>query len=260
LNFKISVKGGLPAILTICSGVLLYFLFPPEACPEFYKYVDNQGRIYYVDDLTKVPPEYQEQIQIYNDKSDYLTEDEKSAGRVKEQEVERELELERQRQMELELQQAQKREEAEKHRQEETAGDQKLETKVVIEGNRILVPATLSNNGIEIEVLLLLDTGAAQMVLHRDIAEQLNIITLKKGLSQVAGGQTIQSQMGRLSYVKVGPVKMNNPMVIIINHEGPALNYKGLLGMNFLRNVQYNIDFQNQLIRWEPSRQQDPDQ
>jgi predicted aspartyl protease len=239
---------------------MLYFLFPPEVCPEFYKYVDKLGRVYYVDDLTKIPPEYQEQIQIYKEKSDYFPEDEKSTNRAKEQEAERELELERQRQLELELQQAQEREEAENLRREKMALDQQLETKVVIEGNRILVPATLSNNGVEIEALLLLDTGAAQMVLHRDIAEQLNIISLKKGLSQVAGGQTIQSEMGRLSYVKVGPIKMNDPLVIIINHEGPPLKYKGLLGMNFLRSVQYNIDFQNQLIRWQPSPKQVPDQ
>jgi predicted aspartyl protease len=62
--------------------------------------------------------------------------------------------------------------------------------------------------------------------------------------------------MGQLSYLEVGPIKMNNPHVIIINHTGPAVSYKGLLGMNFLKNVQYNIDFRNQVIKWIPPSQE----
>jgi predicted aspartyl protease len=128
-----------------------------------------------------------------------------------------------------------------------------LQTRVIIEGNRILVPVTLVNHGSQLEALMLLDTGASQMVIQRDIADQLNVVTLRKGLSQVAGGQTIQTELGQLSYVEVGPIRMNDPKVIIINHEGAPVKYKGLLGMNFLRNVQYSIDYQNQVIKWMPS-------
>jgi predicted aspartyl protease len=138
-------------------------------------------------------------------------------------------------------------------RQAQEAREQMLETKVVIEGNRILVPVTLVNHGSQIETLMLLDTGASQMVIQRDIADRLNVVTLRKGLSQVAGGNIIQTEMGQLSYMMVGPIRMNDPTVIIINHEGAPVKYKGLLGMNFLRNVQYRIDYQNQVIKWIPS-------
>ena len=54
-----------------------------------------------------------------------------------------------------------------------------------------------------------------------------------------------------LSYFKVGPYNMENVLVIIVSHTGESLNYSGLLGMNFLKNVQYSIDYQNQMIHWK---------
>jgi predicted aspartyl protease len=230
-----------------------FFIFPAKVLCEFYKYVDKDGKIFYVDDLSKVPSEYQDQIQTYKEKYDHLPADQRATARQKDQEIERERELENQRQIEQELQRVREQEAAERLRQAQEAKEQMLETKVVIEGNRILVPVTLVNHGSQLETLMLLDTGASQMVIQRDIADQLNVVTLRKGLSQVAGGNIIQTEMGQLSYMMVGPIRMNDPTVIIINHEGAPVKYKGLLGMNFLRNVQYRIDYQNQVIKWIPS-------
>ena len=44
---------------------------------------------------------------------------------------------------------------------------------------------------------------------------------------------------------------MEDAGVLVIPHEGAPVNYSGLLGMNFLKNVQYAIDYQNQVIRWK---------
>jgi len=240
----------------ICILMVDLWLYrPADLNAEFYKYVDRQGRVFYVDDLSKIPEEYQEQIKVYREKFDYLPEEERSRAlereRVRIQQHEREQQL----QTNEQLQEIQQAEEEERKRQAEQAKQklmEQMQTHVIVEDNRILVPVTLVNNGIEVGVHLLLDTGASQIVLHREVATKLNIIALKKGLAKVAGGQNIYIETGEISSFKVGPFDMQKATVLIINHEGEALSYSGLLGMNFLKNVPYTIDYQNQVIRWQP--------
>ena len=238
----------LPLIILLCGT----FIIPAGVRSEFYKYVDKDGKIFYVDDLGKVPPEYQDQIKVYKEKYDYLPEDERSNARTEDRAAEIEIELEHRQKLEQQLYENEVLDQKEQRRQAQEEYGKKMVTQVIIEGNRVFVPVTLNNNGAELETLLLLDTGASQTVIHRSIADQLNVVTISKGLSQVAGGGTIQTDVAKLTHMKVGPIKMVDPHVLIISYEGVPTKNKGLLGMNFLRNVQYQIDFQKQEIRWIP--------
>jgi predicted aspartyl protease len=199
-----------------------------------------------------VPEKYRNQVNVYLEKYDNLSGEEKSQALQREEEqLRQQEELHRQ---EIErLQQAQAIEEEENRKKAEAARKllEYTETKVIREGNRILIPVTVNNDGIEIVVTLLLDTGASQIVLNRKVADQLNIITLKKGLAQVAGGASISTHVGKVSYIKVGPFTMEDASILIIPHEGAPVNYSGLLGMNFLKQVEYSIDYKNQVIRWK---------
>jgi len=126
----------------------------------------------------------------------------------------------------------------------------KLETAVEIDGNRVLVPVTIRYAGKTMDAHLLLDTGASIVTLHRNIADKLKIRNTQKTTMQLAGGQLIAADIARLDDVSVGPNRKKNIFVSIIDQVDRNADYDGLLGMNFLRNLRYEIDFEKSVIRW----------
>ena len=237
--------------LPVVAGVLILLLcLAPPLRAEFYKYTDKAGNVYFVDDISQVPPEYRSQIETYREKYDHLSEQDKKLLLDKE----RQQSLDNQEQIELHLEkyQVESTEEDNRRRERELMQSRRrMETKVKIQDNRILVPVTFSNIGIDLSANLLLDTGASHTVLHRQVAEQLRIITIAKGYAKTAGGQNILSELGSVDALKVGPIVMKDAQVIVFTHQGPPAGYDGLLGMNFLSRVQYNIDYERQVISWQ---------
>ena len=62
----------------------------------------------------------------------------------------------------------------------------------------------------------------------------------------------LDASVAKLGYVEVGPFRKTDLLVGIIEHEGASVPYDGFLGMNFLRGLGYNVDFERQVIKWEP--------
>lgn len=221
---------------------------------EFYKYIDRDGRTYYVDEAWKVPEPYREQAGRYREKYDHLPAEQKVQVMEADQDRQKAIEQEQQRQAEMHLQELHRQQEAERQQRSEAENQQRqkaTETKVTIANNQILIPVAFTNSGLEASAQLIMDTGATHTVLYRPVASQLNIVTLAKGQSKVAGGQSIHSEIGKVDAMRVGPITARDFPVVILAFEGPPPSYGGLLGMDFLSGVEYTIDYDNSTIRWK---------
>lgn len=219
----------------LLSVVLLLTVLPSMPVrAEIFKYVDERGRQVFVDSLAKVPPQFAGQLEKRQETllPDPLDAAEQAAARV-----------ERERAADL----ASQRRKLEKLLRES-------ETPVKVGRNRVLVPVTVVYGGRKAKTEMVLDTGATNTVFHKDALAALNYAAQPGGRARVAGGGSINTELVSFDRIEIGPYRPTNVRAMVIEHQGPAVGADGLLGMDFLMNVRYRIDYKRQLILWEPDR------
>ncbi|HLC18792.1 MAG TPA: retropepsin-like aspartic protease [Thermodesulfobacteriota bacterium] len=126
-------------------------------------------------------------------------------------------------------------------------------TSVRIVGNQVLVPVRLSRGFNEVEATLVLDTGAGATVISTEVAERLNL-DLKSAIkveAMVVGGGMVEAKVVQLDFLEVGPHRVDGLVVGVIEHKGPAVPFDGLLGMDILGGLRFDVDMEKKVIRWE---------
>jgi len=127
-------------------------------------------------------------------------------------------------------------------------------TKVDIEHNAVFVPVSLSLGGNTAHAVLVLDTGAGMTTISPALAAQLGIRLdqAPTGTVQVAGGGLVEVRAVRLDRVTAGPHTKSGMTIAVIDNNGPKIKIDGLLGMDFLRDLRYHVDFEHKVINWAP--------
>jgi clan AA aspartic protease (TIGR02281 family) len=124
-------------------------------------------------------------------------------------------------------------------------------TPVVIRGNRVLVPVTFSYRGRTVTATLLLDTGATTTTVSEALASRLGVASgdVQQGRARLADGRYVDAYAFTLDSLTVGDRSQSQVQATCLAGSGGG-DHDGLLGMNFLRNYRYHIDFNRNVIEW----------
>ena len=222
--------------ITLVAGlvVLVQFLGITPVAAEIYHYVDQNGRKIYVDRQSQIPPQYRDQTRRLKEESETLNRSE----RARREQVLQRLEAEKGTRGEVSAIEA------------EMAS---LEQRAIVKGNSVQVPVELRYLGKRKTVNLIVDTGATRTVLHKSGVRSLGGALRPAGHAQVVGGARIPTSLMPVDGISFGPVNQGKSEVLVIE-PSTTPGYDGLLGMDILGKLKYEIDMERKVVIWHADR------
>ncbi len=114
--------------------------------------------------------------------------------------------------------------------------------------DRVILPVTIGNNGMEKHTSVVVDRSSSRTVLSREIAEFLQ--AEKVGVSRYRmGGKTIPMEMRKAAYIKIGSV-IEGDFIFLAFTEKNQRNH-GILGLDFIDKHPFEIDEKRNLLIWQ---------
>lgn len=199
---------------------------------DLYEYRDVTGRRVFVDRLSAVPLEYRDQL-TQRDRIRMSPEERAKAQRLQQQA---------------------------RLRQSIGRIDRLLEqavTPIGFKNNQVVVPVSVERGNRTRELKLLLDTGASRTVFHRQALEGVIGQNRRAGAAVTASGEQIPLYQAQVDRLLIGPFEISPAQVQMLEFKPSASAqepHQGLLGMDLLSKVRYELDLDAQELHWAPEQ------
>lgn len=199
-----------------------------QTVAAIYEYRDDRGKRIFVDSLSKVPHQYRDQFETRDEVVQSAAESAESERLNRIAELERTLRnIDR-----VMAQQA---------------------SSIHAQNNQILVPVRVARGNRSQELRLLLDTGANRTVFHSAALNRIGSVGAPVGQAQTASGEQINLYSMNLDSFEIGPFDISPAQVQVIDYQGVS-KHQGLLGMDILSQIDYELDIDNAELRWAPEQ------
>jgi hypothetical protein len=241
--------------LVSCSALICLLLtLAIDAAAAVYRYTDESGRTVFVDGEEKIPARYRStssQIQTSRPtvpstagEGDVVSADQ--PGQPGETgEVIEPPEPAAQTIVDRTLEQRARQEAAQLDRA------RTYQTPVMVRGNRVLVPVEIVNGGQSAHLMLLLDADTPMTTLHRSAVQGLRFPPGEQTTLQMAGGRAVKAEKVLAGLIDIGPFELKEFPVALITPQGGSRAFDGTLGMDFLKDHPYTVDYQREMLRWQ---------
>jgi len=125
-----------------------------------------------------------------------------------------------------------------------------IETPFALLKNRILLPVEIVGTRGQAKVNLVMDTGAQQTFLWRTALPAIGLRKIGRMRAAGISGSKYASTV-RAKAINVGPYSLKNVPIAMMSPGRYHQDYDGLLGMDFLMKVRYEIDYERRVIIWK---------
>jgi len=203
-------------------SIIVLVAWPLPGLAEYYRYRDENGVLRFSDTF---PEKYTDQVEIYPDSPSTPQPDnkkQKTPTTVTHSPV----------------------------KPQSKVAPKTLETKFTLQKNRILLPVEIVGTRGRARVHLIMDTGAQRTLLWRSALPSIGLRRIGRVRAAGIAGSKYASSV-RAKSINVGPYRLKDAEVAVMTPGRYQKDYDGLLGMDFLMKVRYEIDYERLVIIWK---------